>query len=346
MAYIKSKKVYAILMSSEEGKDIVQEAPKLNDEQLQNKLDKFFKTNHSYISSESESNETTNKFKEVVDKHQNIYEKFFDKAQELKNSKYNSDIYEKITNGELISGMFELEQDDIEAFVNIDKGTFDANKLTELPLYKKVYEYAKNKKQIPDDKKEELIEKASQEFYEAITKGKTDPKYKGNQFVLVTGLPSSGKSTGKVKEFLENSIELDNDIAKTVPCLSEYYEDGLGAGVVHPIVKEVEKKVKDRLIKEGYNIVYPVIGPDEESISKKVKAFKDNGYNLGLVNAQVSNDESRRRVFTRYVKTGRFIDDDIVKDYGEEPNETFNKILKNNGKMEYGGETYEFNIYK
>lgn len=41
MAFIKSKKLYAILMGNEEGKDIVKDAPELSEEELQNRIDKF-----------------------------------------------------------------------------------------------------------------------------------------------------------------------------------------------------------------------------------------------------------------------------------------------------------------
>lgn len=57
MAFIKSKKLYAILMGSEEGKDIVKDAPELSEEELQNRIDKFMGSSGSSSIKNTDSDE-------------------------------------------------------------------------------------------------------------------------------------------------------------------------------------------------------------------------------------------------------------------------------------------------
>ena len=83
MAWIKSKKVFSILNGSEEGKDIIKDAPDLSDEELEDRIDDFFKNSGSSKPSfefESNDNEDSNeektesKSKEVEEVEQNEYE--------------------------------------------------------------------------------------------------------------------------------------------------------------------------------------------------------------------------------------------------------------------------------
>lgn len=67
MAWIKSKKVFAILKSNEQGKEIIKDAPELTDDELENRIDDFF-DNHHFEKPDSEGIKTSTSDNEVVEK--------------------------------------------------------------------------------------------------------------------------------------------------------------------------------------------------------------------------------------------------------------------------------------
>lgn len=263
----------------------------------------------------------------------------------MKENKFYSRIYEEVfeDNGDFtendkifIMNMYQ-NNDHPEKFVNEIKNT---------DYYKRMKQKAEKISFInPED--DVLIGKASQEFYNQITKGKNGPKFKGKQITIITGLPGAGKSSEEIKPFLENSIELDNDIAKSVPSFAKSYQNGLGAGKVHKASKKAERMAMQQLIKNGYNVVIPMIGDDEDSIFRRVQPFIEAGYSTPLlIHKNISNDESRKRAFKRAIETGRFIDDDVIQEYGNSSNETHERLRKNKGVYKKDGKEYKFRIYE
>ena len=285
---------------------------------------------------------------EAYEKVENIIKdskKKLKKSLEMKTNKFYSNLYNKVFEGnndftesdkEFVLRMFE-NNDNPEKFVEEIKNT---------DYYKRMKEKADKIPFInPNDEK--IITKASQEFLSQITKGKTGDNFKKKQIVVITGLPGAGKSSEEIRPFLENSIELDNDIAKAVPTFANSYQNGLGAGKVHKASKKAEQMAMQQLIKEGYNVVIPMIGDDEDSILRRTLPFIEAGYEAPLlIHKEISNDESRKRAFKRGIETGRFIDDDVIKEYGNSSNETHERLKKNKGVYKKDGKEYKFRIYE
>lgn len=268
------------------------------------------------------------------------------KLLEMKKNKFYSSIYDKVfaDNDDIFTDkdkMFIMKMYD-----NNDTPEKFVNEIQNTDYYKNMKQKAEKISFInPED--DALISKASQEFYNQITKGKNGDNFKKKQIVIITGLPGAGKSSEEIKPFLENSIELDNDIAKGVPSFAKSYQNGLGAGKVHKASKKAERMVMQQLIKNGYNVVIPMIGDDEDSIFRRAQPFIEAGYSTPLlIHKNISNDESRKRAFKRAIETGRFIDDDVIQEYGNSSNETHERLRKNKGVYKKDGKEYKFRIYE
>lgn len=345
-----SKKQYAICMESEEGKDLIEKLPQMEQDEFNVEFGKLLgKSGASYDSkSDKEENGDTNTlFKETKRTIASSYNN--EDIEIFENTKYFDEIANILKNkdGKILNGRYKLMKEDVDAFKKMATNSLKPDEILNTPLYKWALKQQEGKEPLDPNENEELVNQLSNEFYDAITKGKNNSKYKGKNLVLITGLPASGKSTGKIKEFLGNCIELDNDIAKTMPCLDkeDLFNGGLGANVVHQICKAAEANVKERLIKEGFNVAIPMIGDEEKSIGKRAKDFVDNGYtNMSILHSSVSNDESRKRVFKRLVTNDRFIPDIVIKAYGDGPTETFNRLKEKKGELEYNGTKFKFNI--
>ena len=227
---------------------------------------------------------------------------------------------------------------DIDYFKIATQRNLTSEEIASLDIYKYAKDYTKNHPQLDASKYPELVKQVEVEFEETILKqaierngGKELPR--GRKLLYVTGLPGAGKSSGSVEAFLKNNaaIEFDNDIAKTVPSLADYYDGGLGANTVQQIVSEAQENLTLKLLKEGYNIVYPAIGKKINKVKKQLQSFIDNNYQVReLEYVHVDNLTSQNRAFIRYLATGRFVDPiDYIKDsVANGPELTYNQIEK------------------
>lgn len=287
---------------------------------------------------------------EIENEAENLEESKKKIIDEMKSNKFYSKTFENVFNYNKEKGGYEYTDSDkdfiIKMYENNDNPRAFVDEIQNTDMYKDMRAKASKIPQI-DENDTERISKGAQELKDEITKGKTGDNFKKKQIVIVTGLPGAGKSSKEIKPFLENSIELDNDIAKKMPAFADSYQNGLGAGAVHMASKKAEKMVTQDLIKEGYNVVIPMIGDDEDSIFRRAQPFIEAGYDMPLlIHKEVSNDESRKRAFKRAIETGRFIYDEVLKKYGESANETHKRLKENNGVYVRDGKEYKFRIYE
>ena len=209
---------------------------------------------------------------------------------------------------------------------------FTYEQLMEMPEVQKFEEVrriatakAKNKPPMSDAE----VENYSNTFLQGA---KNTPKqYRAD---IVMGLPAAGKSTAVVnrlkKEF--GSFEFDNDeIKKLLPGYDE-----LGASYVHEESKSVQNKAFEAFGKDGQyngaNLAIPIVGSTVESVNKWIDNLQKAGYEVHLHNVQISNIESLNRSTARAIKTGRYVPLDVIRDYGDKPQEVFESIKKNNTK--------------
>lgn len=75
MAFIKSKKLFAILMSSPEGKEIVKNAPKMEQQQLERTIEAFLKTHKESNQEENDQKTTKNQLNETTEQEEETTKK-------------------------------------------------------------------------------------------------------------------------------------------------------------------------------------------------------------------------------------------------------------------------------
>jgi len=143
---------------------------------------------------------------------------------------------------------------------------------------------------------------------------------------IVLGPPAAGKSTiaDPVARKM-NAAVIDADEAKKV--LPEY-KDGIGANAAHEESSDIADRVLQLAMGVGDNIVVPKVGGKPGSIVSLINRLKKEGYDVTLMDMQVSYKEARNRMFKRFVKTGRLINPDYVRQVGDNPTKTYYSIKK------------------
>ena len=143
---------------------------------------------------------------------------------------------------------------------------------------------------------------------------------KDKRIYMLGGAPANGKSA-----FIRSGIvKYPNDILKIDPdeikmMLPEYrymldMQEPRAAGVVHEESSELAKKIRERAIAEGTNLLLD--GVNNESIEKRiedVKALKCNGHWVRIDYVTLDTDLSLWLAKIRYQRTGRLVPEDIIK---------------------------------
>lgn len=173
--------------------------------------------------------------------------------------------------------------------------------------------------------------------------------YEGKAVILV-GPPAAGKSTlaNPIAVRLKAAIPDSDEFKKTLP----EYQGGLGAAAVHAESSSMAKELVAASAQSKVNMVIPKVGEDAPSIEKLRKQLKDEGYDVALINMDVSYENALIRMFKRFVSKGRLIGADYMKSIGNRPTQTYNDIkgnfdryvdIDNNGGKEIGPRIKEDN---
>jgi predicted kinase len=144
--------------------------------------------------------------------------------------------------------------------------------------------------------------------------------------IIILGPPAAGKST------LANPIAakygatiIDGDEAKKI---IPGFKGGVGAGAVHEESSALIDAVKDVAIATGENVVFPKVGDRPKSIRRLITELKEAGYNVDLMEMQVTPDEAMRRMYGRFASRGRLIPPDMARSVGDGPSKTFDTLME------------------
>ena len=148
---------------------------------------------------------------------------------------------------------------------------------------------------------------------------------------IVLGPPAAGKSTlaNPIARKMNAAI-IDSDEAKK---LLPEYEGGIGANAVHEESSDIAERVLNLALEFGDNVVIPKVGGSPGSIERLITKLKEKGYSVDLVDMSVTYNNARNRMFMRFVKTGRLINPDYVRQVGDTPGRTYD-TLKQQGKAD------------
>ncbi|MCL2036475.1 MAG: zeta toxin family protein [Oscillospiraceae bacterium] len=163
---------------------------------------------------------------------------------------------------------------------------------------------------------------------------------------LIIGLPASGKSgIANVIADKTGSYLIDSDLAKRK--LPEFLKEKAGASLVHDESTEITDKLLDRCMKLGYNIVYPKIGNDFDSIKNLCETFKSKGYEINLTLVGLDRKLATQRAYNRFRETGRYIPLSLIYDgYANDPTLTYFKMRQQESHLLSGYAHLDSNVEK
>lgn len=153
-----------------------------------------------------------------------------------------------------------------------------------------------------------------------------NPVKNDRELIIIFGPPAAGKSTlANPIARAKNAAIVDADEAKK---MIPGYDDGVGANVVHEESSSLNELVFSATIKEGDNVVLPIVGgKPEKVIQKYIGPAKENGYKVTLVDMMVEPDEAVNRMFKRFISKKRLIPKEVAT-VGRGPTETFDALVE------------------
>jgi predicted kinase len=231
----------------------------------------------------------------------------------------NTDVLKKIKNDQ--NAYYETNRTDIEPnFVN--------GRFTEEYLNNKIYKLGQ------DDYKG--IDNIINAIY------KTGSETKDRIAFIVTGLPAAGKSTltNQIKKDIKAIVIDPDDFKKVIP----EYKSGVGTSATHKESKVLFRKMGEKAVGNGDNIILPLLGRNEESLNEIIQSLKENKYNIIMARVDVPINIAKLRNFKRAIETGRYVSDDIIsKEVDNTIKTNYNKLTKEqiNVRAEIDGTTTE-----
>lgn len=156
----------------------------------------------------------------------------------------------------------------------------------------------------------------------------TGAKNKNRRMDIVIGPPAAGKSVVIAEPLSEKfgSLILDADRAKE---LLPEFNDGIGANALHKESAEIiEGSVFNKAVRNGDNIVFPMVGKTLEKMEDFIRRLKALGYDVHLHLNDLPPEEAAKRAEKRFYDSGRFVDPEyILHEVGKKPLNNF-QILK------------------
>jgi adenylate kinase family enzyme len=159
---------------------------------------------------------------------------------------------------------------------------------------------------------------------------------------IVTGLPAAGKSTftNDIKTIVKSIVIDPDDFKKVIP----EYKKGIGTSATHKESKVFFRKMGEKAIGNGDNIILPILGRNEQSLNEIIQSLKENKYNIIVTRVDVPINVAKLRNLKRAIETGRYVYDDIIsKDVDNVIKTNYNKLTKEqiNVRSEIDGTTTE-----
>lgn len=203
---------------------------------------------------------------------------------------------------------------DFEFAIKVFKGeevTYE--ECNELPILKWAQEeLAKTDRLNPVDPRYYSLQKQLEEdFYNFVKKNAEEKGItptKGRKAVMILGYPASGKSSALEHGDFSTYMTVDSDDVKSLSKLSRWFNGGIGASVVQQISSDVQLKVLNRLLKEGYNVCLPYVGKNKKGTIDKLKNIAFNGYQIDMKYKKTPIGICLGRTCTRLMEDGRLVD--------------------------------------
>lgn len=229
----------------------------------------------------------------------------------------------------------EWETADLRGLAEIARtGEISYDSVMKMPAIKKMADYVNSTKQLNPAENKELVDKTEQQFLDTITKqaeARGGIKNERKAFII-TGLPGAGKTSNGLGDKLNNGyLEFDNDIAKGVPALSEYFAGGKGANTVQEVSSAAQTQALQKIMKNGTNIAWPAVGKNKAKLEKQIRMLHNAGYEVEIACVDASLNTALARTTTRFLETGRFVGPDYVKSCttdGNSPIKAYNDLKK------------------
>lgn len=154
-------------------------------------------------------------------------------------------------------------------------------------------------------------------------------KYEKRARILL-GPPAAGKSTSAEEIARQSGYAIaDSDDAKKV--IPEF-DGGVGASAVHEESGFLGGEALLDLLKEGANVILPVVGAKPGSIRDRIAMLKEAGYEVTVDLVDVNRHEAARRRAKRTLRSGRIIASSYALSIGDGPQNTYETL-----KSEYPG---------
>ena len=151
---------------------------------------------------------------------------------------------------------------------------------------------------------------------------------------IVMGPPASGKSTVSEPLVVENqAVLIDADEAKK---LLPEFDGGNGANAVHEESAEIAERIMlNEALKEGKNIVLPMLGKNMAKVDKLLDGFESAGYTINLHYVDLPLEKAAQRMLTRHVTNNRLIPISYMMGIGDQPLNTYNAVKLRSGVNGY-----------
>jgi N12 class adenine-specific DNA methylase/predicted kinase len=122
---------------------------------------------------------------------------------------------------------------------------------------------------------------------------------------IVIGLPGSGKGT--VSTVLRDRARAVHVTCDDCKLMIPEYQGGFNSMGVHEESSEMSASVVDQLLVDGTNVILEKVGSSDHSIAKAARQFREEGYTVALVYADVPRAVAMERAIKRYRRTGRIV---------------------------------------
>lgn len=152
-------------------------------------------------------------------------------------------------------------------------------------------------------------------------------KNKNRKVDIVFGLSASGKS-GVAEDLASEhgSLVIDSDQAKE---LLPEFRGGIGANAVHQESSHIiDKKggVLRKALEVGDNVVLPLVGKNYDRIKTIANGFKEAGYDVTIHWVNLPVEKTVARSMGRFFSRGRLVPEGVIRGYGLQPRQTFDRI--------------------
>ena len=299
MAWIVSKKVYSILFNdaSGKGKDIIERAPDMSDEQLEKELDAFFANDFDRIEKDSRDR----RFEEIAKRLTGQSSIFNYDEESVKNA------MRLVQSGNNAAGLTEITPKTVRKFIETSK--------------RKQIAIAKDKsiRSTAQDNSAERIANRKQWIKDEIDLQNKKREIKKEKIALISlGDAGSGKSSSGGKSFLNQygAYEIDPDRMKEH--IPEFIKDYNMLGKVHEESGNMADDMFNQVIKNGSNVFIPKTGKKLSSIKSVVDKLRQYGYKVYMDFVDLDKEENITRVEARALTEGRYTMYDVIKaSYGK-----------------------------